>query len=71
MEAFDWIGFVQKGGAFCSPLLLAALYFLNAERVRLLSELKERDEKIETLAERVLVITTELRNFLFNERKAP
>jgi hypothetical protein len=67
--SFDWFGLVKEGGAYCAPLLLAAVLWLNADRARLLQELKERDARLETLAERVIAITTELRNFLFNERK--
>ncbi len=67
--AFDWFAYVKEGGAYCSPLLLAAIYWLNTERSRLLVELKERDGKLESLAERVLTISAELKVFLFNERK--
>lgn len=67
---FDWIDLVQKGGSYVSPLLLGALIWMNADRVRLIKELKEKDEKLEDLAERLIVVATEVRTFLFNERRA-
>lgn len=73
MEAaasFDWFALVKDGGAYCAPLLLGALIWLAKDRARLIEELKSRDEKLEALADRVITIATELRNFLFNERKA-
>jgi hypothetical protein len=67
---FDWFALVKDGGAYCAPLLLAAVIWLAKDRARLVDELKSRDERLEALAERVITIATELRNFLFNERKA-
>jgi len=69
--SFDWFALVKEGGAYCAPLLLGAVFWLHADRARLIAELKSRDEKLEALAERVITIATELRNFLFNERKTP
>lgn len=66
---FDWFDFVKTGGNYVSPLLLAALFWLNSERSRLLSELEKRNDKMEELAERWLILVTELRTFLFSERK--
>jgi hypothetical protein len=65
---FDWLSYIQNGGSYA--LLLGAVYWLNAERVRLLSENKEKDAKIEALAERVLTLTAEIKTFLFTERKS-
>jgi hypothetical protein len=65
---FDWLGYLREGSPYA--LLLGAVYWLNAERVRLLSELKDRDAKIEALAERVLTLTAEIKTFLFTERKS-
>lgn len=65
---FDWLSFIRDGGSYA--LLLGAVYWLNAERVRLLSELKDRDTKIEALAERILTLTAEIKTFLFTERKS-
>jgi len=67
---FDWFAYVKEGGAYCSPLLLGAIIWLNAERLRLLKELTSRDERLEALAERVITVATELKTFLFTERKA-
>jgi hypothetical protein len=69
--AFDWVGFVKEGGAYCSPLLLAGLIWLNVERTRLLDQLKERDAEVKSLAERVLTITAELKYFLFHQHRVP
>jgi len=66
MNPPDWFAFVKDGGAYCAPLLLAALLWLNSDRNRLLSSLKEKDRQVEDLAERVLTVATELRTFLFN-----
>ena len=71
VASVDWIGFVREGGTFCAPLLLCAIYWLNTERSRLLQELKERDEKVEVLAERIITLSAEMKLFLFHERKAP
>lgn len=69
--SFDWFNYIREGGVYSSLLLFGAVIFLNTERVRLLKEVKEREIKIEALAERVIVLATEVRNFLFNERKMP
>ena len=67
-SGFDWLSYIRDGGSYA--LLLGAVYWLNADRVRLLRELKDRDAKIEALAERVLTLTAEIKTFLFNERKS-
>jgi hypothetical protein len=69
VASIDWFSYVKEGGAYCAPLLLCAVYWMNTERVRLLKELKERDIKMEALAERVVTISTEMNTFLFHERK--
>jgi hypothetical protein len=71
VASVDWIGFVKDGGTYCAPLLLCAIYWLNSERGRLLQELKERDEKVEVLAERIITLSAEMKQFLFHERKTP
>ena len=65
----DWIAYVKEGGAWCAPMLLMAVYWLNAERVRLLQEVRTRDEKLEDLSDRALTVMAELKTFLFTERK--
>lgn len=65
----DWFAYVKEGGAWCAPLLLGAVFWMNAERVRLLQELKESNSQKDALTERVLTIVAELKIFLFNERR--
>jgi hypothetical protein len=66
---FDWVAYVKEGGAWCAPLLLMAIYWLNTERARLLEEVKIRDEKLEELSDKALTVMTELKTFLFTERR--
>lgn len=70
MTIEEWFAFVQKGGAICAVLELAALIWLNADRKRLLSSLEAKSSEVKDLAERVITIATELKVFLFTERKA-
>ena len=51
-------------------LELGALIWLNADRNRLLASLDLKSKEVKDLAERVITIATELKVFLFNERKA-
>ena len=67
----DWVGYVKEGGAWCAPLLLMAIYWLNTERIRLLEEVKVRDEKLETLSDKALTVMAELKTFLLTERRQP
>lgn len=60
---------MKNGGAYCAPLLLLALWWMNGERSRLVKELQDRDEKLEVLADRALTVMAELKTFLFSERK--
>ena len=48
---------------------MAALLWLRADRERLLADIKLKDERLADLAERLIVVSTELKVFLFNERK--
>ena len=66
----DWITWAKEAGAYISPLLMAAVFWLNADRVRLLGVLKQKDQRLEDLAERLIIVSTELKMYLFNERKA-
>lgn len=66
---FDWIGYVKSAGGAISPILFGALIWMNGERSRLLSQLEKREERLDELAERWLVVITELRTYLFQERK--
>jgi hypothetical protein len=64
-----WFDMVAKGGAIAAVLELGALLWMNADRNRLIADLKAETAKVEALAERVIVIAAELKTFLFNERK--
>lgn len=66
-----WFDIAQKGGAIAAVLELGALLWLNDDRKRLLLSLEAKSREVKDLAERVITITTELKVFLFNERKAP
>lgn len=59
---------IQQGGI--PALLMIALAWLARDRQRLIDENKQKDEKLEQLAIHVITIATELRNYLFNERKS-
>ena len=65
----DWITWAKEAGVYISPLLMAALLWLKADRDRLLEDIKLKDERLADLAERLIVVSTELKVFLFNERK--
>lgn len=65
-----WLQKVQEGGGIAAVLELAALIWMNIDRNRLIAELKERSDKLESLADRLIVVSTELKTFLFSERKA-
>lgn len=66
----DWLSWAKEAGAYISPLLMAAVLWLNADRTRLLSENKLKDDRLQDLAERLIIVSTELKMYLFNERKA-
>lgn len=64
-----WLAFVERAGAIAAVLEFGALVWLAKDRARLVERLEEKSAKVEALAERVIVIATELRMFLFNERR--
>lgn len=64
-----WLALVKEGGGYCAVLELGAIVWLAKDRARILDRLEEKSAKVEALAERVIVIATELRMFLFNERR--
>jgi hypothetical protein len=66
----DWITWAKEAGVYISPLLMAAVFWLNAERARLLNENKLKDDRLLDLSERLIIVATELKMYLFNERKA-
>lgn len=68
---------VREGGAYCAPLLLGGMLWLELDRRRLLRSLSKKDEviaakdaKIESLAERIIEVTTAVRTFLSLNRGA-
>lgn len=65
-----WLAVVKDGGGIAAVLELGALIWLHADRNRLLAELKIKDEKLDSMAERLIVVATELKTFLFSERKS-
>ena len=66
----DWITWAKEAGVYISPLFMGAVFWLNAERARLLGENKLKDERLLDLSERLIIVSTELKMYLFNERKA-
>ena len=70
MTAEQLLAFVQQGGAYCAPLLLLALGWLVREYRALQKDNKDKDQRLIDLSERLIAISTELKVFLYNERKA-
>jgi hypothetical protein len=50
--------------AITSPLLLAALIWMNRERIRLIGEVASKDAKLEGIAERTITLMTELKGLI-------
>jgi len=66
----DWlVNYVREGGGYCAVLELLAIGWLLKEHARLTRENKELDARVFDLAKVIITISTELRMFLFNERK--
>lgn len=65
----ELLAYVKNGGAYCSPLLLLALLWMNQERSRLVKDLEAKNLKLETLSERTIAVMTELKTFLFSGRR--
>ena len=70
MTIEQWFALAKEGGAYVSPLLLGAILWLNADRKRLIEENKLKDDRLVALSERFITVATELKTFLFSERKA-
>jgi hypothetical protein len=66
MTLEQWFQVVKDGGAVAAVLLLGALVWMNRERLRLIEENKEKDEKLATLSAQTLTVMTEIRTFLFS-----
>lgn len=56
---------------YCAILEFGALIWLNTDRNRILLELKTKSTEVKDLAQQVITVATELKVFLFNERKSP
>lgn len=80
MDLQWWLAFVKEGGAYCAVLELGALAWIIKDRGALLAralaenadlkkQLDLKSGEVKDLAERVITIATELKMFLFNERK--
>ena len=69
MSIEQLVTFVQQGGGIAAVLLLLALIWMSKDRQRLIEENKQKDEELKQLAIQVITISTELKLFLFNERK--
>lgn len=55
---------------YISPLLLAAILWLNADRSRLIAENKLKDDRLVALSEQSLTVFAEVKTYLFSERRA-
>jgi hypothetical protein len=67
---FNLITFVREGGSYCAVLELLAIGFLLRDRGRLLATLKEKDAEIREISKTCFTVMSELKTFLFSERKA-
>jgi hypothetical protein len=65
-----WFQLAKEGGGYLSPFLLAAIIWLNMDRKRLIEDNNKRSERLEALADRIITVSTELKTYLFSERKA-
>jgi len=66
-----WLAFMERAGAVAAVLEFGALWWLNADRNRVVADLKVKSAEVTDLAKQVITVATELRVFLFNERKNP
>jgi hypothetical protein len=67
---FDIIQFVREGGGYCAVLELFAILFLLRDRVRLISTVDKKDIELKELSALIIAVATELKTFLFSERKS-
>lgn len=59
--SFDFFTYVKDGGAYCSPLLLAALMWMLKERNNLLEKLEKKSDRLEVIVNQTIVLMAELR----------
>lgn len=71
MPGSFWFDLAQKGGAYIAPFLLAALIWMTRDRNRLLARLEQKSTKVEDMAERMIVVMTELKGMLGGRRIKP
>ena len=69
-QSVDWITWAKEAGVYISPLLMGAVLWQEMERRRLIADNKELNLHLRDLAKQVVTVSTELKIFLFNERKA-
>jgi hypothetical protein len=65
-----WFQLAKEGGGYLSPFLLGAIIWLNMDRKRLIDDNAKKDQRLEALSDRIITVATELRTYLFSERKA-
>lgn len=70
MTYTEWFSLAKDGGAYVCPFLLAAILWLNVDRNRLIKENQLKDNRLVDIAERSIAVSTELKMFLFNERRS-
>lgn len=72
MTAAEWYALAKEGGAYLAPFLLAALFWMDRERKRLIAENKVKEDRLVGLSERCITVMTEMKERLFfhGERKA-
>lgn len=71
MEIQVLLAYIDKAGTVAAVLELGALIWIVKDRGRILEQLTAKESEVRDLAVQVITIATELRMFLFNERKAP
>lgn len=70
MTLSEWVELGKQGGAVLVPFLLGAIFWMNLDRNRLIAENKLKDDRLVKLSEKSIEVWTEVRAFLFHERKA-
>jgi hypothetical protein len=60
----------ERGRGVSLALFVGAIIWLNMDRKRLIEDNNKRSERLEALADRIITVSTELKTYLFSERKA-
>ena len=66
----QWFDLAKQGGAVLVPFLLGALFWMAADRNRVIADNKLKDERLLELSKQWTVVWTEMRAYLFHERKS-